>query len=491
MVPYANTNIPTIPTPAPTAAVAQGQEFDATEASLIQTVRELEPSRRLPFTYLRVSESAVSRVPEEILTLIFKADPHHARQAIFVPTSKKTILVPFAVVVSHVSRAWRDAAIRDPFLWTKIRFMMSEPNRYYHLYVERSQSRVLDISVACNGNDRVFDPSILHLHRCRKLSISFDTSCNSSSRVSPILRCLATESAPHLESFKIDLQAPDSNEDGEIDFTGDIFAGGAPILSSVKLYGISPILCRPPLGAVTHLKLRNPSILPALSHFYDLLYVMASSLTHLSLAGMVVYFEGPVDLFVDLPALISLDIRLLDNIEEDLDDEEDVWDNYISRLWECLKMPALETLSMCHLSDEQLWVCSQGLYRQNHGAKTTLKSLSLENIKVDEATGDEMLQLCPNILEFSLTGAEADPIMGVILKNTNHTNSFATAPPWPSLRRIAIALCNDELLRTVVLARKAAGHPIAELCLDNRLPADQLDWFRQHVETVSTVYFTQ
>jgi hypothetical protein len=50
---------------------------------------------------------------------------------------------------------------------------------------------------------------------------------------------------PHLESFKIDLQAPDSNEDGEIDFTGDIFAGGAAILSSVKLYGISPILCRP------------------------------------------------------------------------------------------------------------------------------------------------------------------------------------------------------------------------------------------------------
>src|SRR5882724_2718486 len=65
--------------------------------------------------------------------------------------------------------------------------------------------------------------------------------------------------------------------------------------------------------------------------------------------------------------------------------------------------------------------------------------------------------------------SDADPIMGVILKNTNHTNSFATAPPWPSLRRLAIALCNDELLRTVVLARKAAGHPIAELCLDNRL----------------------
>jgi hypothetical protein len=217
---------------------------------------------------------------------------------------------------------------------------------------------------------------------------------------------------------------------------------------------------------------------------------MASSLTHLSLAGMVLYFEWQVDLFVDLPALISLDIRLLD-IEEDLDDEGDVWDGYISWLWQCLKMPALEALSMCHMSDEQLWVCNQGLYRQNHGAKTTLKSLSLENVKVDEDTGDYILQVCPNILEFSLTGADADPVIGVILKNTNHTNSFATAPPWPSLRRLAISLCNDELLRTVVPARKAAGYPIAELCLDNRLPVDQLDWFRQHVETVSTVYFTQ
>jgi hypothetical protein len=222
-----------------------------------------------------------------------------------------------------------------------------------------------------------------------------------------------------------------------------------------------------------------------LEQFSEVLCVIASSLTRLSLQGIVVHFEEQDELIdINLPALISLDIQLPDDIEGDGDGD---YGGYISSLWGCLNTPALETLSLYYLSDEQLRGCMEGLKRQRDGgAKIGLKSLCLKTVDVDGDTCNLILASCPNIVEFSLIDTAAEFVMGFIL---GHTENNDSGPIWPFLRNLTVTTWNTELLRAVVLVRKAAGYPIAGICVDDRLPAKELDWFREQVESVSTQYF--
>jgi hypothetical protein len=223
----------------------------------------------------------------------------------------------------------------------------------------------------------------------------------------------------------------------------------------------------------------------SLEEFSEVLHKAASSLTHLSLEGVVTLLQGedePPD--INLPALISLEIRWSDGFGEDGADYGD----YISSLWRCLNTPALETLYLYYLSDDELCACIKGFNRQKRAnTKVALKSLCLEEIQVEGFMVDLILDSCPNIVEFSLIHAAAEPVMEFILGNTK-TVPY-TGPLWPCLRRLTVSSCDNELLRAVVLARKAIGYPIVELCLNKHLSADEIDWFRQQVQEVSTHYF--
>jgi len=220
----------------------------------------------------------------------------------------------------------------------------------------------------------------------------------------------------------------------------------------------------------------------SLEKFSEVLLAAASSLTRLSLGGRVVSFLEQDQFFdINLPALISLDIHWPGDVDSDVHHS----DGYISNLWESLEMPALETLFLYRLSSEEFHECLEGLKRQRHaGTKVALKSLFLEEIVLEDYAGD-LVSACPNLVEFSLIGTAAEPVMELILGNTKNTNSFDIEPLWPRLRCFTVTSRNNSLLRAVVLARKAAGYPFAELCLSELLSTDEIAWFRQQVEVVS------
>jgi hypothetical protein len=248
-----------------------------------------------------------------------------------------------------------------------------------------------------------------------------------------------------------------SLNDSEIAKPMDILLGGAPVLSSIELYGMYPLKCRPPIGAVTHLKLRGCGFFTPQSFSEFLQPALLSSLTQLSLEWIFVHFAAEEPFPINLPALVCLKIRYAERTW--------AYDNDFQNLWVCLSMPALETLSLSGLSHKQLDICMMGLRRQRKiDDRFNLKSLCLETKEIVYPP-DVIWKSCPDIAEFSLMGAAANPILEFIFDNTANPKSFATGLVWPSLRRLTVSWRNDELLRAVILARKAAGSPIEELCL--------------------------
>jgi len=99
-------------------------------------------------------------------TVIVSADNHWSvGDDIFYKKSVYGHPLPFAVLVSHISRTWRDVAIRNPFLWITIRIIHSRSNYLCFMYVDRSQPCSLDVRFTCDVERAHydFDSSILHV----------------------------------------------------------------------------------------------------------------------------------------------------------------------------------------------------------------------------------------------------------------------------------------------------------------------------------------
>jgi hypothetical protein len=277
----------------------------------------------------------------------------------------------------------------------------------------------------------------------------------------------------------------DTNEECEDQFPSEgyeLFRKGAPFLSSVGMYGINLQSCKPPAGALTNLELRTPALASEMlfEEFLDTLDDMATTLTNLQIDGI---FRGEHEdecFAVDLPSLVSLDIRYHDYISEGQDDGD-----YIYNLWHCIKAPALESLSLHWMDVEQFQTVMNSLRLQRvASAKAGLKSLCLHHVDVDDHADDFTLA-CPNISDLTLIGDSTVPVLKFILETDRKsiTSNTNTGLLWPTLRTLSVASYEDEILRAVVLSRKAIGHPLAKLCLAN-YSAGTADWYRQHIETV-------
>ena len=82
---------------------------------------------------------------------------------------------------------------------------------------------------------------------------SFTYRCDHSDDIQEITEPLADMFAPILESFELSVLQPYESED-DIE-PWNIFTGGAPILSRVKIAGVEPVACLPPLASVKSLHL--------------------------------------------------------------------------------------------------------------------------------------------------------------------------------------------------------------------------------------------
>jgi hypothetical protein len=303
----------------------------------------------MSLAHLHNRRAPVSGLPDEVLSLIFEAGPRDDPvDDIFYKKSAYGHPLPFAVLVSHISRAWRDVAIWSPFLWTMIRIIHSRSNYLCFMYVDRSQPCSLDVHFTCDVEraHHDFDSSILQLQRCCHLTIS----CHWYRSAFHIFRHLVEDAAPRLLSLKIDARdAKDGCEDYFTRSSRNLFGRGAPLLSSVELCGISLQLCKPPLGALTRLKLHIDAMAAEMSfdEFRESFTVMATTLTHLEVEGIIFRMLEGEGSPIEFLSLTSLDIRYPYYITGDDDDGD-----YISHLCDCIHAPALKSLSLFYLNGE-------------------------------------------------------------------------------------------------------------------------------------------
>ncbi|KZP16135.1 hypothetical protein FIBSPDRAFT_934845 [Athelia psychrophila] len=362
-----------------------------------------------------------------------------------------------SMTLSHVSRTWRQIAIDDPFLWNSIHVTPQGPSAFSKLCLERSKQADLNV---CYSDDveyeldeeevAPFDPAMLHLHRCGELKLIFaDRSC-----AFVVLKSLKREAVSRLVSFEVILEGNESFWTHQ-DRPGDVFTGGAPLLTSLTLHGVSPLECHVPLSNIIKLSLAGlgryseqyPDLHP--SEFVAVLREVASTLKHLELDGSQVFStdKSPWSA-VEMPVLVTLSIGDAD------EGDREACEDYHSNFWKFVRMPALEDLSLFSLSSSQVGEVWRALIGQC-GAR--VKSLSLVNVGLEEVD-DALAKRFPNLHSLSLDDAM---ILDVL---TSLVSAPGETVECPELRYLTLEDCDEEkdavIVQGFLRGRIASGHPI-------------------------------
>lgn len=277
-------------------------------------------------------------LPNELVSAIFESlENDFDAISIALPLERRAPLN-----ISGVSRRWHEIAPRTPKLWTKIDVLS---HKLHSIYLLRSKQALLDVEL-CPLNGAIsyllpslgmslgdpshryavntahydfiaklsmfFDPIILHAARWRSLAIA----CHQHSPISEFLH----RPAPQLERFTVIAYGMDrhasvyDNSGSSVTF----FAGHAPRLHDLTLYGIPISLDDPIFAGLTRMHL---GYIACPIQVYQLMHnlAMCPSLEDLTLTSVkFVSREGITSsetILVHLPQLRHMILRMLQEWE--------------------------------------------------------------------------------------------------------------------------------------------------------------------------------
>src|ERR1700722_1617286 len=412
----------------------------------------------------------IYRLPNEILVYIFKTG-----QCEIGPGKK------FEVLVSHVSSHWRAVALASPSLWTNISRTMS-PNCTGKLgvevYLERSKACPLDISFHLDSSEEADDATLIslivaHVGRWRQVFIHLLDN-NSYER---ILQGIRHSSAPLLEHFSLSPYTPfevHSNDNPQI------FTGGAPRLTFVRLTGINIHHMQPPFGAVTtlHLEDLRTEMFVDYVQFSDIIH-SSPVLVNLSLYGLVINnwpmgFQPPLP----IPTLRSLRVQGSSEL--------------VYNLMSGISAPHLDSLFVADCADDEgttrPWDIAPDRY-PTPPKFPHLRTLTFTDCYLPSETCRKVFRAFPTITHFALLGSFSIDI----LKALGDDCTLPSDLPWAELHTLTLEKlesAQEHLLCTSVLAgRKQLGRPITTLRLESQLKLKlkrrgKLEWVEKVVEVV-------
>ena len=439
--------------------------------------------------WLRTSnrDAYISSLPNEILAFIFTRGQYMTRTAKF-PSSLQSdsesaeddsLTLKFEVALSHVTSHWRNVAINEPFLWNNICVSSRSSLDELIAYLERSRKCLLNLRLDLGQNaigNLGMHLLTSHVGRWRTLS----TESNGEVRNDALLTHLRNLAAPNLVHISMSVNAlkhlelmPNNIDDP----FPQIFTGGAPVLSFVRLACHALSFFRPPLTAMTTLHLDQTSHLPMSYTRFCQVITASPALTNLSIYGDMIGTEAwPLMAnSIELPALRSLRICgigglvycgvLLNISAPGLESLilKDVLHNDLDQLWDSpqmFKFPVLQSLTFCGFE------CTESTYRKFFSAFPT----------VTHFTSLHSSLYNPRVLK--LVGAINSPIL------------LGTPLPWPKLHTMSLLfnLTDEASLVAVVNTRIHQKHPIAKLRLGmggerNTPRAFRLvQWLQKHLQ---------
>ena len=407
--------------------------------------------------------TAIYNFPSETLSAIFEAclpetSSPSPRAAAFLERSKEPLPVPVEMVVSAVSRRWRNVALQTPQLWTNICINLAQPMQVFHdLYLHRSKMCLLDIIMVPFGRHKAdfthardigisfkqhMELLIPHVVRWRKLVIRSAFTGEFSTPYS----VLGHLYAPALETLEADIHCQPR-------LAMEVFSGGAPRLSSVELDGV---YFRPPQGAVKYLGLSYIAG-PSLSHdqFSQLIRPMCS-LTHLMMDSTI--FNDTNCPSIELPSVISLDIGL----------------NYHSvGALRFLDFPAVEKLTFRGYSLGVIEAVAQ------HGRLyPAVTSLTIANWDIDRVLRDNMpaaiifMSLLPNVRDVTFQRVDSTPILRALHASTDTVlwpRLFAITVTPAVKAKVSLKIQTWDYIVKVVESRLLHSVPISHITLSSQI----------------------
>jgi len=414
----------------------------------------------------------ISSLPNEILGEIFR----------YMKDSYRVDNIPDVVVVSHVTRRWRNVAISNPSLWDTIRVNASYPSMDLPIaFIIRSRPYTLDITLAVPDDAPMASLSMVstlvpHFGHIRRLAIEAD---DNEHVVRQLVESLVDFRAPSLERLEISLELGNSQDSFLWGEGVHIFPSCAPLLSSVALKGISLQCCKPPLGAITHLSLDSDgdgTMLMPYDYFCDALSA-CSSLIWLELRGRLFAFTpSNTAIRIEIPSLICFAVGYPIYYRQDY---------YIRSIFETISAPALRTLSLNYMYRRTLQVAVD--FVQSHQLYPMLEHLRLEEPAVECITAD-FIRATASVTHLTLVYVggiprKMAPLAPLLLHKYSPTPADAL---WPRLHTLTVFVFDGAFIRDLITIRIAIGAPLVTLRIESgsydALRPEQIEWCRARVK---------
>ncbi|KAG7443059.1 uncharacterized protein BT62DRAFT_347562 [Guyanagaster necrorhizus] len=439
--------------------------------------------------------------------------------------------LPFQVLVSHVCRWWREAAIEEPSLWTTLGFSYGTPIEKSKAWIERSKGLPLDIVIDCTTPDDwegtegdqdededdvmydvqdsgsaqvvafdapdfvhappclstddlgpIFDLLLPHVGRWRLLEVSVS---EYESIYTVMKRLAVCAGAPILEALQLyhyeDCEDYDVFRPTEFREPLLLFQGNIPKLKDLALWGVHIDW----VASLSFLKdLRDVELAyhandvrPSMETFAC--FVHASPELHtlsLCLSGPA----GPSEQRgTDLISIPSLHDLVLAHHEPE----------YIQSLLPILFVPNVQHLALDFDSADYTEFVKV-LLRPQAGQKKSLLE-GLEHLKIGGLPCDRQCQAAlllqlGNLRSINLNafGEEEEQFFDALLDSAYGTKESGQKVLCPNLHTVTTTGISGKKMRSFVEARKRADAPISKVLMSERDDVEEKDkkWLSSHLE---------
>jgi hypothetical protein len=430
------------------------------------------------------ARAPVSRVPADVLELIFFSVPQGDQRPEFLLNPVPHTNEPFPLCISRVSRPWRHVAFYRPLLWTSVKISPVWNVSSVKTHLEASKSLPIELkidavsrySAPCGVETATALSNIVSsaIPRCR--SFSFVVTLNNLPLFQGLRDRIDILEAPILESLTLDIMdKPQNVEDIYLKTIPLLFKGGAPNLKDIRINTLALYLCLPPLSHVTTLHLKGTEHVELLLTRVKIFDVLSQCqvLQRLVIHHRILEDCDPAQTHT-LPALRSLHMFGSINVADILS---------------CISAPLLEDIFISHHKTEE-WESDSSLVFRGSLRFPAVKTLAfrLDKIYLQDHDMSESLtrafRCFPDIENLALgPSAQAKSHVIQTFIDTNEGKC------WPNLRSLALRI-NDEAsenaLCDFVILRKAVNMPLYKISLDaaSLLRMSRLVWLRTQLEVV-------
>ncbi|KAF9463970.1 hypothetical protein BDZ94DRAFT_1257896 [Collybia nuda] len=428
--------------------------------------REILKSARLDLrsSISMINEKApVGSLPADVLILIFEA-ANGVKNKIYnpwvFPIGREK---PLPMVVSQVSRFWRDVAIHSPLLWTLIDISPPWSLNIIRLFLKRSKSCPIDLRLQTpsvvlgmvmspatvnNTASRLCEIIEPHIPRCRSISIRGELE-RTSPMLYTVLNTIRASRVPILEKCFLHIEGMSEFDDDDVQAL-PLFHHGAPALQSIRLMGPKMLSRHLPHTQVTTLHLGAGETRSMSYQEFSSTLKSCPLLHTLAVYDDLVIGFWPDNAVLDLPYLRSLEMYGTITTVSDI----------------------LSTISAPQLKDLVIAPVVMDDLANFHSQQVSAPDVKFPAVK--------SLTLSPaSTYSFGIMGLASDcfPAVEQLTIPNIHEDSFidaftetsTAATLWPHLTALAlrnIDASNAASIPEVVSFRRRIGHPLQTLYLD-------------------------